>query len=145
MAGVLYFSPRCQHSMELLQELHSTQNRDFVFANIDDPVVRRNRPKAVIGVPMALFPDGRALSGDALFRMVFAAPQAPVQAMEPLAVGADGFGAFLEGDAADDDPVGSLDQYFANVDTPDEAPIEDKRVSLDALQAARNNDLKAFQ
>lgn len=131
--------------MELLQELHRKQNRDFVFVNIDDPVARRNRPKAVIGVPMALFPDGRALSGDALFRVIFAAPPPQVQAMEPQAVGADGFGAFLEGDAAEDDPQSSLDMYFANIDAPEEEPMEDKRISLDALQAARDLDMKAFK
>lgn len=128
--------------MELLQELHRTKNRDYEFVNVDDPVARRSLPRAIIGVPMALLPDGRVLSGDVLFRAVFSAPK---QAMEPSAVGADGFGAFLEGDAADNDPESFLEQYFARVETPDEDAIEDKRINLDALQAARNNDLKSFQ
>jgi hypothetical protein len=145
MAGVLYFSPRSRPSMEILQELHRTQNRDFVFVNVDDPIERRKMPRAVIGVPMALLPDGRALSGDSLFRVVFAARSQPAQPMEPQAVGADGFGAFLEGDAAEDDPQSSLEGFFARVETPKEDPVEDKRVSLDALQASRNNDIKAFQ
>lgn len=131
--------------MEILQELHRTQNRDFVFVNVDDREERRKLPRAVIGVPMALLPDGRALSGDSLFKVVFTERSQPVQAMEPQAVGADGFGAFLEGDAADEDPQSSLEGFFARVETPDEDPIEDKRVSLDALQAARDQDMRAFK
>jgi len=126
--------------MDLLRELKRSGSREYTIVDVDR-VERRTLPLAVRGVPMALLPDGRALSGDALFATVFKPDFA-----EPSGLGGEGFGAFLEAvpDVAEENPKEFLDQYFARVETPAEDAPGEQQVSLDELQAARNQDLQAI-
>lgn len=123
--------------MRLLKELHRTKNDSYSIVDVDR-IDRRTLPKVVNAVPMALLPNGRVLVLEDLFATVFRKPAPPP---EP-GMFDDTAGSALAGDAAEDDPKGNLEQFFFNVETPKEDAVEDRQVSLDALQQARAADLQ---
>jgi len=132
MSTTLYVSRRSPPSMRLLAELERIGNDSYHIVFYES--IRKSMlPPMITGVPMALLPNGRTLSGQALFDRVFGC------STEPDAVFADLAAAPLSDQAEDPD---SMEQFYQAVHTPqEEGPDASKQFSLDALRAARSRDV----
>ena len=133
MSTTLYVSRRSPPSLRILEELERVGN-DSYHVVFYESIRKSMLPPMITGVPMALLPNGRTLSGQALFDRVFGCSS------EPDAVFADLAAAPLTDQA--EDPESDMAQFFQAVHTPqEEGPDASKQFSLDALRAARSRDV----